>query len=147
MPGNVQKATRPRGRSSSSSWATKHHSGRIEPAANMLCKYRTTSSRCSGEPASTKRSSSSAWTGRMRMVVLLQQHGDLANDDLGFAWSRHDVETHRPPKGLDGTIRDPFRRSQRSIAVHRKRDEDSNLKLQPSKKRCSVPRSLIHPTS
>src|SRR3712207_2408436 len=102
MPGNVQKATGPGGLSSScSSWATKHHSGRIEPAANMLCRYRLTSLRWSGELAtSTKRSSSSARTGRVRIsIVLLRQRGDVANDGLGFSQSRHDVVTHRPPEG------------------------------------------------
>ena len=85
MPGNVQKATRPKVRSSFSSWATKHHSGRIEPAVNMLFRYLLTSSRCSGEPASMKRSSSSVWTGRVRMDILLRRRADVANDDLGFA--------------------------------------------------------------
>src|SRR5918997_5940505 len=107
MPGNVQEAIRPMGRSSSS--ATKHHSGCIEPAANMLSKYCSTSLRWSGEPAApTKRSSSSARTGRVRISkVLLRQRGDVANDGLGFAQSKHDLETHRPPKGVGSQYTQP----------------------------------------
>src|ERR687897_1030471 len=113
MPGSVQNATRPRVRSPS--WATKHHSGRIEPAVNMLCRYISTSLRWSGEPAApTNRASSSARMGRGYIsAFLLRQRGDVANDDLGFGLSNTMMlKTHRSPEGgLHISLRDPIRQS------------------------------------
>src|SRR5215210_8191857 len=106
MPGRVQKATRPSGRSFSSR-ATKHHSGRIEPAANMLFRYCSTSLRLSGEPAaSTKRSSSPALTVRVCISVVLLRPG-VTNNSLGAVLDNHHVETHRP-KGIGRQYTRPY---------------------------------------
>jgi hypothetical protein len=56
MPGRVQSVARPRSLPPSS--ITKHHSGRMQPASNMLRTYCRTSSRWqAAPPASTKPSS------------------------------------------------------------------------------------------
>ncbi len=61
-------------------------------------------------------------------MVLLRQRGDVANDGLGFAQSKHDLETHRPPKwGWIAVYATHYGEARGYLPVHRKHDEDSNL--------------------